>query len=57
MGGKNLARTYVTFNDIVHVCQGKKLYDQRFGEKNKLPIPPFPPQKTNGWPLMSAAVE
>ena len=21
----------------------KKLYDQRFGEKNKLPIPPPPP--------------
>ena len=36
----------------------KKLYDQRFGEKNKLPIPPPPPsQKWNGWPLMSATVK
>ena len=36
----------------------KKLYDQRFGEKNKLPISsPPPPPKSNGWPLMSATVE
>ena len=35
----------------------KKLYDQRFGEKNKLPISSPPPPKSNGWPLMSATVE
>ena len=56
-GEKNLARTYLTLNDIVHVCQGKKLYDQRFGGKNKLPVPPHPSQKSKGWPLMSATVE
>ena len=27
----------------------KKLYDQRFGEKNKLPIPPPPPFSKVKW--------
>ena len=29
----------------------KKLYDQRFGEKNKLPISPPPPQSQMVGPL------
>ena len=58
--GKKVSRTYLTFNDFVHVCQGKKNYMIRgLGKKINYPYPPPPPpsQKLNGWPLMSATVK
>ena len=60
-GEKKFSRTYLTFNDFVHVCQGKKNYMIRgLGKKINYPYPPPPPppsQKWNGWPLMSATVK
>lgn len=60
-GEKNFSRTYLTFNDFVHVCQGKKNYMIRgLGKKINYRYPPPPPppsQKWNGWPLMSATVK
>ena len=41
MGKKIFSRTYLTFNDFVHVCQGKKNYMIRgLGKKINYPYPP-----------------